>query len=61
MSIADSNCYIGGKRNFGNGLEKDKFCTNMLGLLNPKNTLNLFYGLMNVRYRDSFALGALVR
>jgi hypothetical protein len=61
MSIADSNCYIGGDRNFGDGLAKDKFCTNVLDLLNPKTTLNLFYGLMNVRYRNSLALGAVVR
>jgi hypothetical protein len=26
----------------GAGLAKNKFCTNMLGLLSPKTTLNLF-------------------
>jgi hypothetical protein len=28
MYIGDSNCYIGGNRNLGNGLAKNKLCTN---------------------------------
>jgi hypothetical protein len=32
----------GGDGFLGAGLAKNKFCTNMLGLLSPKTTLNLF-------------------
>jgi hypothetical protein len=32
----------GGDGFLGAGLAKNKFCTDMLGLLSPKTTLNLF-------------------
>jgi hypothetical protein len=32
----------GGDGFLGPGLAKNKFCTDMLGLLSPKTTLNLF-------------------
>ena len=38
----------GGDGFLGAGLAKNKFCTDMLGLLSPKTTLNIFQGLMNV-------------
>jgi hypothetical protein len=37
------------------GLAKNKFCTDKLGLLSPKTTLNLFYGLMNLSCSHGFA------
>jgi hypothetical protein len=36
-----------GDDSLGNGLAKNKFGTDMLGLLIPKTSLNLCWGLMN--------------
>jgi hypothetical protein len=45
----------GGDGFLGAGLAKNKFCTDMLGLLILKTTLNLFKGLMNVSCSHGFA------
>jgi hypothetical protein len=37
-----------GDGSLGDGLAKNKFGTDMLGLLSPKTSLNLCWGLMNV-------------
>jgi hypothetical protein len=37
-----------GDGSLGDSLAKNKFGTDMLGLLSPKTSLNLCYGLMNV-------------
>ncbi len=37
-----------GVGSLGDGLAKNKFGTGMLGLLSPKTSLNLCWGLMNV-------------
>jgi hypothetical protein len=39
----------------GNGLAKNKFGTDVLGVLSPKTTINLCLGLMNVRCSNGFA------
>jgi hypothetical protein len=51
----------GGDGFLGAGLAKNKFCTDMLGLLSPKTTPNLFWGLMNVSCSHSFAPWDVVR
>jgi hypothetical protein len=43
------------------GLAKNKFCTDMLGLLSSKTTINLCYGLMKVSCSNGFAPGDVVR
>jgi hypothetical protein len=45
----------------GNGLAKNKFGTDMLGLLRPKTTLNLCYGHLNVSCSNGFAPWGIVR
>jgi hypothetical protein len=45
----------------GNGLAKNNFYTDMLGLLSPKTTLNLCQGLMKVSCSNGFAPGDLVQ
>jgi hypothetical protein len=44
-----------GDGSLGNGLAKNKFGTDMLGLLSPKTTQNLCLGLMNVSCSNGFA------
>jgi hypothetical protein len=51
----------GGDGFLGTGLVKNKFCTDMLGLLSPKTTINLCYGLMKVSCSNGFAPGDVVR
>ena len=51
----------GGDGFLGAGLAKNKFCTDMLGLLSPKTTLNLFQVLMNVSCSHGFAPWGVVR
>jgi hypothetical protein len=38
----------GGDDFLGDGLTKNKFCTDMLDLFSPKTTINLCLGLLNV-------------
>jgi hypothetical protein len=51
----------GGDGFLGAGLAKNKFCTDMLGLLSPKTTINLCKGLMKVSCSNGFALGDVVQ
>ena len=50
-----------GDGSLGNGLAKNKFDTDMLGVLSPKTTINLCYGLMNVSCSNGFAPWGVVR
>jgi hypothetical protein len=51
----------GGDGFLGAGLAKNKLWTDMLGLLSPKTTLNLCYGLIKVSCSNGFAPGDVVR
>ncbi len=51
----------GGDGNLGDGLAKEESCNDMFGLLSPKTTVNLCFGLMNVSYISGFAPGEVVR
>ena len=44
-----------GDGSLGDSLAKNKFGTDMLGLLSPKTSLNLFEGLVNVSRSNGFA------
>jgi hypothetical protein len=58
LSIIESR---GGNGSFADGLAKNKFCTDMLGLLSLKTTLNFCKGLMNVSCSDGFTPWDVVR
>jgi hypothetical protein len=45
----------------GAGLAKNKFSTDMLGLLSPKTTINLCWGLMKVSCSNGFNPGEVVQ
>ncbi len=51
----------GGDGFLGAGLTKNKFCTDMLGLLSSKTTINLCYGLMKVSCSSGFVPRDVVR
>jgi hypothetical protein len=46
---------------WGNGLAKNKLCTDMLVLFSPKTTLNLCYDLKKVSCSNCFALEEIVQ
>jgi hypothetical protein len=58
LPIIENSC---GDGSLGNGLAKNKFGTDMLGLLRPKTAQNLCYGLMNVSCSNGFASWGVVR
>ena len=50
----------GGDGSMAGGLAKYKFFTDMLGLLSPKTTLNLCWGLMKVSCSNGLVPGDVV-
>jgi hypothetical protein len=58
MPIIENN---GSDGSLVDGLAKNKFCKDMLGLLSPKTTLNLCWGLMNVSCSNGFAQWGMIR
>jgi hypothetical protein len=50
-----------GDGSLGNGLAKNKFGTDVLGVLSPKTTINLCYCLMNVSCSNGLAPWGVVR